>query len=363
MVSNQSITTGQSITVRFGDAVLQEGHTAVPNLVLRRYASLGITPTEMMFIIHIWQFWWTERQPFPSLNTIAGRMNISRRQARNYTQSLKEKQFLVVRDRFSSTLGQISSEYDFSPLLRAVVALEELDLDSSQVLTTPPRKNPSEGGGKNPSEAPRNSISPKEDPGLKKTHFEKDEDLSNIRKVEPGQAGQGSRRVSAGTQQGLEGLGSIMKRVKGEPGKAAAQGSSTNGAAGRPEAGEEDYQRIQHVILTCQREFGDRASAKSSSTRAWNIYQSAGVSIQRFEDALYKARSLTKEATAQITSEGEDPTYGVRRKIKMPYFFAVLEDILGLRQAPEKPLPLPKTSGKGRSSRGTGHGLIPHIEY
>ena len=186
---------------------------------------------------------------------------------------------------------------------------------------------------------------------------------SNIRKVEPGQVGQGSRRVPTGTQQGLEGLGSIMKRVKGEPGKAPAQGASTNGAAGRPEAGEEDYQRIQHVILTCQREFGDRASAKSSSTRAWNIYQSAGVSIQRFEDALYKARSLTKEATAQITSEGEDPTYGVRRKIKMPYFFAVLEDVLGLRPAPEKPPAPPKASGKGRSSRGTGHGLIPHIEY
>ena len=67
-------TTPYQITVRFGDAILQAGFTAVPNLVLDHYASLGITPGEMIFIIHVWQYWWTEQDPYPSLKTIAGKM-------------------------------------------------------------------------------------------------------------------------------------------------------------------------------------------------------------------------------------------------------------------------------------------------
>ena len=89
-----------------------------------------------------------------------------------------------------------------------------------------------------------------------------------------------------------------------------------------------------------------RQTAKSSSTRAWNLYQAAGCSITRFEESLYKARSLTQESTAQIKAVGDDPNFDVRRKIKMPYFFAVLEDILGLRDAPEKPAARPRTSSK-----------------
>lgn len=138
------------------------------------------------------------------------------------------------------------------------------------------------------------------------------------------------------------------------------------GAILRPETQSEDFQRIQRFIMDRQRELGDRASAKSSSTRAWNLYQAAGCSITRFEESLYKARSLTQEATAKITAMGDDANYGLKRKIKMPYFFAVLEDILGLREAPAKPAapapsarkPAPNKARKGPA----GHGLIPYIE-
>jgi hypothetical protein len=41
---------------------------------------------------------------------------------------------------------------------------------------------------------------------------------------------------------------------------------------------------------------------------------------------MYAARSITQERTAGITTEGHDPTYDTRRKIKMPYFFRVLEE-------------------------------------
>jgi len=70
---------GYKISVRFGDQILQAGFTSVPNLVLNHYAELGITPAEMMFIIHMWQFRWTERDPYPSLTTIADKMDVTDR--------------------------------------------------------------------------------------------------------------------------------------------------------------------------------------------------------------------------------------------------------------------------------------------
>lgn len=106
--------------MRFGDEILDAGFTVVPNLILRHYATLGITPAEMMFTIHVWEFWWSEKQPYPALLTIAKRMQMSRRNVRKYVQSLREKGFLIVTERFDEH-GQTSSEYDFSPLIQAVL--------------------------------------------------------------------------------------------------------------------------------------------------------------------------------------------------------------------------------------------------
>ena len=46
-------------------------------------------------------------------------------------------------------------------------------------------------------------------------------------------------------------------------------------------------------------------------------------------DHLYRARAITQERTAQITKPSRDGR-GLRRKNKMPYFFACLKDLLGL---------------------------------
>src|SRR5215211_5329629 len=143
------------ITVRFGVELLEDGHTAIPNLVLNHYAKLGISPAEMMFTIHIWQYWWTEKQPYPSLQAVADKMQISRRQVRNYAQSLKEKELLQVHERYVPGLGQTTSEYDFTRFFQRILELAKRPGDT-------PRKNRSEGGRKEISQAPRNDISSEE---------------------------------------------------------------------------------------------------------------------------------------------------------------------------------------------------------
>src|SRR3712207_165398 len=163
MSNAESPNTECRIVVRFGDELLQAGFTAVPNLVLRHYVSLSITPTEMMFIIHIWQYWWNEKDPYPSLRTIADRMGISWRNAQRYVASLKQKAVLVVTPRFAAGLGQMTNEYDFSPLTRAVL-LQETETQTSALTNVSwgPTTNPSWGGATNPSWAPTTRMSSEE---------------------------------------------------------------------------------------------------------------------------------------------------------------------------------------------------------
>lgn len=115
--------TVSSISVRFGDPILQAGFTAVPNLILDYYAELGISLPEMMFSIHVWQYWWTKDLPYPSLQQIAPKMGIERRQISRHVESLKKKGYLKVTERQLPGQGQVASEYDFSPLLQAVLQL------------------------------------------------------------------------------------------------------------------------------------------------------------------------------------------------------------------------------------------------
>lgn len=53
---------------------------------------------------------------------------------------------------------------------------------------------------------------------------------------------------------------------------------------------------------------------------------------------LYVARAVVKERAANIRSRGEDSAAGLPMKHKAAYYFAVLEDLLGLRQEIEEPM-------------------------
>lgn len=112
------------ISVRFGDPMLEAGHTAVPNLVLRHYAAAGITTEEMLFTIQVWSYWWDERDPYPSLEKIAERMGTSIKTVRRYSASLQAKALLTVRPRMVRGRGQTTNEYDFSRMLKVILLLK-----------------------------------------------------------------------------------------------------------------------------------------------------------------------------------------------------------------------------------------------
>ena len=65
------------------------------------------------------------------------------------------------------------------------------------------------------------------------------------------------------------------------------------------------------------------------------------MSRQAFIDKLYQARSITREQTGNIRTQLLSGGSLTTPKNKMAYYFAVLEDVLGLRDGQESTPPLP----------------------
>lgn len=97
---------------------------------------------------------------------------------------------------------------------------------------------------------------------------------------------------------------------------------------------DEAYQIIQAYIEDFRRELNDQATLKQSTMRAYHLYQRAGLSPDAFISQLYAARAIVKERTGNIRTRGDDTKAGLPTKHKAAYYFAVLADLLGLREDP-----------------------------
>ncbi len=99
---------------------------------------------------------------------------------------------------------------------------------------------------------------------------------------------------------------------------------SSNGSKDLSMMSREDAERIAWVVHDIAREFADQASAKSTATRACNLYVQSGKPLDEFLDLLQAARVRTKHYTGNIKTEPS--SNGM--KPKMGYMFAVLEDLV-----------------------------------
>ena len=385
------------IAVRFGDDLLQEGFTTVPNLVLRYYAYLNIPPAEMLFIIHVWQFWWTDKDPYPSLPTIAAQLDISRRQAQKYVASLKAKGYLVVRDRYQKGLGQLSSEYDFSGLLRVIRVLHSLlgpitKRDDRYVLAKAigaiflepdeeqarrklaetvgglrgsfpdvaarlaemaqdvifanrdtPRNSRSRGGMNASSRGPWNRGSTEEDEEQEDPVEEDENTISNSAATGNLHKIKTDLRVTSLRQQNVENMADpLVDRLPDQAAvptgfasvgqvltqrqtlKTAPTGQKVTAGHGRaPKAS--PY--IEAVMADVSAKLHDE-QPHSSLTRATRLWKTSGLAEEAFVQRLYEARSIAR----QQGNVKKPAAAGHGTINRMPYFFAVVEDLLGLKE-------------------------------
>ena len=78
------------------------------------------------------------------------------------------------------------------------------------------------------------------------------------------------------------------------------------------------------------REFRDEAAPAVSLARLVNLYATAGLGLDDFVAVMMAARQTTQARTGAITKQAAKGG-AIGTKNKMPYFFAVLADLLGLK--------------------------------
>jgi hypothetical protein len=88
-------------------------------------------------------------------------------------------------------------------------------------------------------------------------------------------------------------------------------------------------------IVDFSREFHDEAAIPSNITRAAHLFERAQMDAEAFIEHVYEARRITKgRANIQKRSEvGKNPAWPDGFPNRMPYFFSVLEERLGLKAA------------------------------
>ncbi len=139
------------------------------------------------------------------------------------------------------------------------------------------------------------------------------------------------RRREAGNVELGNGEGKEAKRAD-LPRPPSHPSAPNRGRSRRVVQEDEAYQIIQAYIADFGREFSDRAPLKTSTMRAYNLYRRSGLDQGAFIEQLYAARAIVKERSASIRSQGDRDAFGIPTKHRFAYWFAIVEDLLGLRE-------------------------------
>jgi DNA replication protein len=101
------------ISKRWTPDLVEDGYTGISGTFLEHYASLGITSSEAMLIIHLISYKWDQKHPYPRFALIASRMGMTETAVRGHARRL-EKKGLLHRIKRPGT----SNEFDLSPLFK-----------------------------------------------------------------------------------------------------------------------------------------------------------------------------------------------------------------------------------------------------
>ena len=139
------------VAEKWSKQVIEDGWTPVPNLLLMYQVRLQLKPQHICVLVHLLSYWWgKERNPFPSVKTLAERIGIQPRQVRRYFEQLEKEIVIEVQgetikglvkrvDRYHESKGRTSNEYDLSNLLHALKLIaQERDSLSGNLKTRKP---------------------------------------------------------------------------------------------------------------------------------------------------------------------------------------------------------------------------------
>jgi hypothetical protein len=119
--------------------------------------------------------------------------------------------------------------------------------------------------------------------------------------------------------------GTYKQQYLQEIGSSKGESASTpRPSRGRAEAVEETPQ-LDQVVAELSEVLGDRTHAASNRAQARNLLASSGLAEEQLVGRMFEALSVTKDRARDNQVEA-----------RAPYFFAVLRDLLGLKQDPDR---------------------------
>jgi len=98
-------------------------------------------------------------------------------------------------------------------------------------------------------------------------------------------------------------------------------------ARGRPPKATD---QIEAVLEQISGEFHDEEHVPQNLSQAARLLQQSGKSEGAFYQLIGEARSVTKQYDIKKRASGEAGEFGARNKV--PYFFSVLRDLLGMKE-------------------------------
>jgi hypothetical protein len=362
MVSNEDERPYSPIIVE--DDTLRQGFTQIPNALLRLPdVSPGAKLTYMVLLSYAWQ----QGSCFPGQDTLAADMGAGRRSVVRYLQELQDAELLHIRRRgLGRTNIYVLPRFPQRPVAHNTGAARSAKMAHPEVpnathLEVPNRhkekdrrieKDSEEKDSAsvskdrhiqrvvdNSTDTARKRVGPSNGLAILNTASEEqtagqpgriDERgrqptaLSDLRpqhvEVKTRDRQAGSRRVPSAA----EGPGTpALDETPPESAPSGSEGPSTRSARVRPTP------YIETVMTELSEQLHDGEHARANVTRAMRLFQASGLEEHAFVSLLYDARTITRQQ-GSVRKRATEP--GLINR--MPYFFAVLEDVLGLKEPP-----------------------------
>ena len=110
---------------KWGKAVMKLGFSILPSLIFRAQRRLGLSPTHLVILLQIADYWWDQgRRPYPGKTALAERLDLSPRQVQRHIADLEKAGFLKRIERRAAHRGKLTNEYDLTGLVEKLKKLE-----------------------------------------------------------------------------------------------------------------------------------------------------------------------------------------------------------------------------------------------
>jgi len=334
------------------DETLRQGFTQIPNAVLRRPE---VTPGAKLTYMALLSYAWQEGSCFPGQLRIAEDLGVSSRSVITYLKQLQDAGLLRVKRRGLGLtnvyiLSRLSaakiesprsrSEKFSLPEVKKTVTLEvknfHLEEDSAQYT-----QKDEEPVALSPSlQSIPQGLPPSK---FETAHTQKNTEPENrVDEADSLPEPTAPRRGFEAVRDVVSRL-SIVRQVQPDPPPAfaASEQGSADPAQPPPTAPRRNRTRqetdlrmaIRPYLEQYAEQLGDEAKLSATVTRAVHLFERSNLTIDGFIAQLQLAQRETQRRSGSITkqrrSEGPGP-----RKNKMPFFFSVLEEYLGLKELP-----------------------------